>query len=88
MKGGAAHPREHGAEEVGGGHQQQDHAGDFQRGHHQLDGAAGLEVLLGEMIAPLLIFAILCHTISAFYLKYSLLKVGIHKPLLPINSIC
>jgi formate-dependent nitrite reductase membrane component NrfD len=48
---------------------------------------SGVTYLLGELIAPLLIFAILCHTLSAFYLKYSLLKVGIHKPLLPINTI-
>jgi hypothetical protein len=30
-----------------------------------------------------LIVAITCHTLGAFALKYSLLKVGIHRPLLP-----
>jgi formate-dependent nitrite reductase membrane component NrfD len=31
----------------------------------------------------LLIFAIICHTIGAFSLKYGVLKVGIYRPLLP-----
>jgi protein NrfD len=31
----------------------------------------------------LLVFAICCHTIGAFSLKYGVLKVGIYRPLLP-----
>ena len=33
--------------------------------------------------SPMLITAIVCHTIGAFALKYCLLKVGIHRPILP-----
>jgi formate-dependent nitrite reductase membrane component NrfD len=33
-----------------------------------------------------LIFAIVCHTIGAFSLKYGVLKVGIYRPLLPKSS--
>jgi hypothetical protein len=29
------------------------------------------------------VFAIICHTIGAFSLKYGVLKVGIYRPLLP-----
>lgn len=36
-----------------------------------------------EASTGLLIFAILCHTIGAFSLKYGVLKVGIYRPLLP-----
>ena len=32
---------------------------------------------------PLLIVAIICHTIGAFALKYSVLKVGIYRSVLP-----
>lgn len=38
----------------------------------------GSEATLG-----LLVFAIICHTIGAFSLKYGVLKVGIYRPLLP-----
>jgi len=37
----------------------------------------------GETSSVLLITAIVCHTIGAFALKYCLLKVGIHRPILP-----
>ena len=37
----------------------------------------------GEATAGLLVFAIVCHTIGAFSLKYGVLKVGIYRPLLP-----
>jgi len=36
-----------------------------------------------EATAGLLVFAIICHTIGAFSLKYGVLKVGIYRPLLP-----
>lgn len=36
-----------------------------------------------EVAAGLLVFAIICHTIGAFSLKYGVLKVGIYRPLLP-----
>jgi formate-dependent nitrite reductase membrane component NrfD len=36
-----------------------------------------------ELSSVLLITAIVCHTIGAFALKYCLLKVGIHRPILP-----
>jgi formate-dependent nitrite reductase membrane component NrfD len=32
---------------------------------------------------PLLIGVIICHTFGAFALKYCILKVGIHKPIVP-----
>ena len=34
----------------------------------------------GNASVPLLVGAILCHTVGAFALKYALLKAGIHKP--------
>jgi formate-dependent nitrite reductase membrane component NrfD len=37
----------------------------------------------GETSSVLLITAIVCHTLGAFALKYCLLKVGIHRPILP-----
>ena len=38
----------------------------------------------GEVASTgLLIFAIVCHTIGAFSLKYGVLKVGIYRPILP-----
>lgn len=37
----------------------------------------------GSASIPLLIGAIVCHTAGAFALKYCLLKVGIHKPIVP-----
>jgi formate-dependent nitrite reductase membrane component NrfD len=36
-----------------------------------------------EAATGLLIFAIICHTIGAFSLKYGVLKVGIYRPILP-----
>jgi len=36
-----------------------------------------------EVAAGLLVFAIVCHTVGAFSLKYGVLKVGIYRPLLP-----
>jgi formate-dependent nitrite reductase membrane component NrfD len=36
---------------------------------------------VGGASIPLLIGAIICHTIGAFALKYCLLKVGVHKPI-------
>jgi formate-dependent nitrite reductase membrane component NrfD len=36
-----------------------------------------------ETASGLLIFAVVCHTIGAFSLKYGVLKVGIYRPLLP-----
>ena len=36
-----------------------------------------------EASLGLLVFAIVCHTIGAFSLKYGVLKVGIYRPLLP-----
>jgi protein NrfD len=36
-----------------------------------------------EASTGLLIFAIVCHTIGAFSLKYGVLKVGIYRPILP-----
>ncbi len=36
-----------------------------------------------EATVGLLVFAIVCHTIGAFSLKYGVLKVGIYRPLLP-----
>jgi formate-dependent nitrite reductase membrane component NrfD len=46
-----------------------------------------VSVYAGELSVPLLISAIVCHTTGAFALKYCLLKVGIHKPIVPKNSI-
>ena len=39
--------------------------------------------LFAEEATGLLIFAIVCHTIGAFSLKYGVLKVGIYRPILP-----
>jgi|AMWB02.1.fsa_nt_gi formate-dependent nitrite reductase membrane component NrfD len=36
----------------------------------------------GELSPPLLVLAILCHTVGAFALKYCVLKVGIYRPIL------
>lgn len=39
----------------------------------------------GDLVAaPLLITAVICHTIGAFALKYCVLKVGIYRPILPL----
>lgn len=43
-------------------------------------------IFKGASITPLLIIAILLHTIGAFALKYCLLKVGIYKPLFTVNT--
>ena len=40
----------------------------------------------GETSSVLLITAIVCHTLGAFALKYCLLKVGIHRPILPRSA--
>ncbi|MFC1953768.1 NrfD/PsrC family molybdoenzyme membrane anchor subunit [Chloroflexota bacterium] len=40
----------------------------------------------GELSSPLLIIAITFHTLSAFALKYVLLKAGVYEPLLPSAS--
>ena len=42
--------------------------------------------IFAEEPAGWLIFAIICHTIGAFSLKYGVLKVGIYRPLLPKAS--
>jgi formate-dependent nitrite reductase membrane component NrfD len=42
-----------------------------------------LSMFAGEASLPLMIGAIICHTVGAFSLKYCLLKVGIHKPIVP-----
>jgi len=41
----------------------------------------------GSATMPLLIGAIFCHTAGAFALKYCLLKVGIHKPIVPMALV-
>jgi polysulfide reductase chain C len=43
-------------------------------------------IYAGEATSVLLITAIVCHTLGAFALKYCLLKVGIHRPILPRAS--
>jgi formate-dependent nitrite reductase membrane component NrfD len=40
----------------------------------------------GEASAPLLITAIVLHTIGAVALKYVLLKAGVHNPILPVTT--
>ena len=40
----------------------------------------------GEASTPLLIIAIVFHTVGAVALKYILLKAGIHNPILPVNT--
>ena len=40
-------------------------------------------VFTGEATSPLLIAAVICHTIGAFSLKYAVLRVGIYRPILP-----
>ncbi len=39
-----------------------------------------------ESPTGLLIFAVICHTIGAFSLKYGVLKVGIYRPILPKSA--
>ena len=41
---------------------------------------------VGEASSILLIVAVISHTLGAFALKYCLLKVGIHKPVLPVSA--
>ncbi len=43
-------------------------------------------LFVGEASAPLLITAIILHTIGAVALKYVLLKAGIHNPILPVTT--
>lgn len=40
-------------------------------------------LFVGEASLPLLVVAVICHTIGAFSLKYGVLKVGIYRPILP-----
>jgi formate-dependent nitrite reductase membrane component NrfD len=42
-----------------------------------------ISMFTGKATSTLLIAAIICHTAGAFALKYCILKVGIHKPILP-----
>jgi polysulfide reductase chain C len=46
-----------------------------------------LSLFAGELSVPLMVIAIVCHTAGAFALKFGILKVGIHKPIVPKNSI-
>jgi hypothetical protein len=46
-----------------------------------------LSLYAGELSIPLMVIAIICHTAGAFALKFGILKVGIHKPIVPKNSI-
>jgi formate-dependent nitrite reductase membrane component NrfD len=46
-----------------------------------------ISMFTGEATSPLLIAAIICHTAGAFALKYCILKVGIHKPILPRSIV-
>lgn len=46
-----------------------------------------LSLYAGKLSIPLMVMAILCHTAGAFALKFGILKVGIHKPIVPKNSI-
>jgi len=41
-----------------------------------------ISFFVGEASPPLLILAIICHTVGAFALKYCVLKVGIYRPIL------
>jgi formate-dependent nitrite reductase membrane component NrfD len=43
-------------------------------------------LFIGEASLSLMVFAIVCHTIGAFSLKYGVLKVGIYRPILPRAS--
>lgn len=43
-------------------------------------------IFAGESSAPLLVFAIIAHTVGAVALKYVLLKAGIHNPILPATT--
>ena len=43
-------------------------------------------ILVAEISAPLLIIAIVLHTVGAVALKYVLLKAGVHNPLLPAST--
>jgi polysulfide reductase chain C len=46
-----------------------------------------LSLYAGELSVLLMVIAIACHTAGAFALKFGILKVGIHKPIVPKNSI-
>jgi hypothetical protein len=43
-------------------------------------------LFVGEASAPLLISAIILHTMGAVALKYVLLKAGVHNPILPVTT--
>lgn len=49
-------------------------------------GISGFSYFAGEAATPLLVSAIILHTLGAFALKYTLLKAGIHNPLLPVMA--
>jgi formate-dependent nitrite reductase membrane component NrfD len=46
-----------------------------------------LSLFTGVASVPLLVCAIICHTAGAFALKYGILKVGIHRPILPKGMV-
>ena len=46
-----------------------------------------LSLFAGELSIPFLVCGIVSHTIGAFALKYCILKVGIHKPIVSRNTI-
>jgi len=48
-------------------------------------GISGFSYFAGEASSPLMVTAIIFHTLGAFALKYCLLKAGIHKPILPVT---
>ncbi len=43
-------------------------------------------LFIGEASTPLLIIAVVLHTIGAIALKYVLLKAGVHNPILPVTT--
>lgn len=46
-----------------------------------------VSMFAGEASSPLLIMAVVSHTAGAFALKYCLLKVGIHRPILSTKAV-
>ena len=46
-----------------------------------------VSLFAGTASIPLLVGAVICHTAGAFALKYGLLKVGIHRPILPKGMV-
>jgi formate-dependent nitrite reductase membrane component NrfD len=45
-----------------------------------------VSLFTGELTRPLLVIAVVCHTVGTFSLKYSVLKVGFYRPLVPKAS--